>query len=337
MIALTMNVWHGLAGRGHVRFREFENSARREVRWQMILDELGSRQADLVLLQELNPLEVRAQELRRKLGGRVLIRHDQAGVKFLGVGLPENLSTGLGLLLSAQVRLVETESLQLSGVGFSGARFSMHLGEIRSAIAAWVDHPDRGRILVINTHLHHGFEATPILRELLREAHADGRVHQTELDRLEVALAEARDRRLLELDRLLEFVDRAERRRSVDSILIGGDLNSPPEGVVARGLAAQGWLDLHAARGAAEPTWDATRNFANHKLQADFEFPLPTFGNPELQKLYRAFDDRPRRIDYLWAKGDLARAAARAQLVFDRPNTDGFCASDHFGVMVRWS
>jgi endonuclease/exonuclease/phosphatase (EEP) superfamily protein YafD len=233
--------------------------------------------------------------------------------------------------------LIESESLQLSGVGFSGARFSLHLGEIRTALLAWIDHPDRGRILVVNTHLHHGFEATPALRELLNEAQEDGRVQASQMELLEIALAEARDRRLLELDRLLESVHRAERRRPVDAILLGGDLNSPPEGVVAKVLAANGWIDLHAVRGAAEPTWDATRNHANHRLQADFEFPLPTFGNPEMQKLYRAFDDRPRRIDYLWAKGALAHAPARAQLILDRPNAEGFCASDHFGVMVQWS
>lgn len=362
----TFNVWHGLASRGVVRFREFESSERREKRFQLALRMLLELDPDILLLQELNPVSQRGRELTRVLGGRFFGRVDQSGIKLFSHGWPLNLATGLGILVRGSVRPTRIEEdrsmpefVRLSGsLGFSGETASFHLDEQRYAQLQSVEHAGLGRLLIVNMHLHHGFERFPELMELLDAAVRDGKIAQADFDTLMASLDHARERRLGEIDRLLEVVHRFERKH--DGILIGGDLNSTSDGAAYRTLIADGYEDLAlTAAGtkarASGPTWDPFANIENHRLQQEqgFEFPLPNFGNVAFTDVYRAFDAKPRRIDFLLAKGTLSSRGAK----MIRPDEDlgleqvrlssverfGFprtanalAPSDHFGLIARY-
>lgn len=348
----TFNVWHGLAGRGNVRFREFESSERRAERFHLTLRTLFDLDPDLILLQELNPVSLQGRELVKALGGRFCGRVDQSGVKFFERGFPLNLATGLGILVRGGVRAVESEVpafVRLSGsFGFSGERMSFHLGEQRYAQFQSVQHDKLGRLLIANMHLHHGFERFPELMSLLDEAVAGGRVSKTDYDKLLPFLDHARDRRLEEVDRLLEVIH--EHEKDHDGVILGGDLNSTVSGAAYRMLIADGFGDVALTKVAIEneghgATWDPNLNFENHRIQRDlgFEFPLPNFGNPELTAVYRAFDEKPRRIDFLLIKGSIAREkSARLSKVerFGVPlaaeASNALAPSDHFGVMATF-
>lgn len=338
----TFNVWHGLAGRGVVNFREFEKPSVREERFQSGLKCLLQLDPDISLFQELNPVSIQGREIVRVLGGTFHGRVDQSGLKFLNRGFPKNLATGLGLLLRRRVRpsrqrddLVDVPPfVRVSGSrGFSGESLSFHLDEQRYAQFQSVQHETFGRLLIVNTHLHHGFERFPPLMKLLAASVADGRVARVDFDRLLPALDQARDRRLAEVDRIFEVVHRLESFH--DGVLVGGDLNSTPEGAAYRSILSDGYVDL-AAR-SPEPTWDPVRNKKNHQIQASlgFDFPLPDFGNRALVGVYRTFDTKPRRIDFLFAKGSLVKGATVERFGFPDSN-EVQAPSDHFGLMATY-
>lgn len=364
----TFNVWHGLAGRGVVRFREFEEPQRREERFQLTLRTLFDLDPDILLLQELNPVSRQGRELTRVLGGEFIGRIDQGGLKFLAHGFPQNLATGLGIVVRGSVRALgrsETTGgerlpnyVRLSGsLGFSGERLSLQLGEFRYAQFESVVHPALGRLLIANAHLHHGFERFPALMTLLDAAVVAGRISKADYEALLPALDVARARRLHEVDRLLEIIHRFERQH--DGVLIGGDLNSTPEGAAYHALLADGFEDLAATtvghkNEADGPTWDPLSNVENHRIQSEvgFDFPLPTFGNDEFTKIYRAFDSESRRIDFLFGKGSLSPRGVKmiradepvqpvrlthVQRFGFPPSAKALAPSDHFGLIATFS
>jgi endonuclease/exonuclease/phosphatase family metal-dependent hydrolase len=360
----TFNVWHGLAGRGSLHgllgFREFESLDDRDRRWRKALRDCAAIDADVFLFQELNPVSEKGKDLSLALGGTFTGCVDQGGIKAFSRGVPYNLASGLGTLIRGSVRPARSRSRQygsqdlqipqkkkLSGrFGISGETFSFHFDEQRYAQFSSVQHEALGRLLIVNTHLHHGFEKFPELLKLLMEAVQAGRVSQGELDGLSHYLDEARDRRLSEIDRILEVVDSVEKDH--DGVAIGGDFNSLPTSAAAKLLSVQGFRDLYSlANGSAGEnnaalgaTWDPVQNFENHRLQQElgFQFPLPSFGNPELLDVYREFDKRPRRIDFLFARGsflDSSRLQLKSVKTFGTPES-AFAASDHFGVVATW-
>lgn len=338
-----------------MRFREFESSERRSERFRETLRALFDLDPDLVLLQELNPVSVQGRELVKALGGKFLGRVDQSGVKLFERGFPMNLATGLGILVRGGVRAIDVKSsagkslpsfVRLSGsFGFSGEKMSFHLSEQRYAQFQSVEHETLGRLLIANMHLHHGFERFPELLSLLEQAVTDGRVSRDQYEKLMPFLDHARDRRLHEVDRLLEIVH--EHEKSHDGVILGGDLNSIVSGAAYRMLIADGFSDValtkvSLANDGGGPTWDPIANFENHRVQRElgFEFPLPNFGNPELTAVYRAFDEKPRRIDFLLIKGSIALNKSARLSKVERfgvpPEPNALAPSDHFGVMATF-
>ncbi|MBK7891103.1 MAG: endonuclease/exonuclease/phosphatase family protein [Bdellovibrionales bacterium] len=341
---LTFNVWHGLAERGLLRFREFEEASRRRSRWQLALSEMQRYRPDVICLQELNPLSEKLSELVTALDGVATGCVDQGGVRLFSHGLPRNLVTELGILLREAARPVKDlewpipKNLQLSGAPFvSGESFSFHFNEIRRAQLEMIETARLGRVLIVNTHLHHGFERFAALRELLASYVSEGRISLATAEQLGLAMDQSRDRRLNEVDRLLEAVTQAERH--CDGVLLAGDLNSPPEGSAVCALLQAGFRDLAEAAIQPDvgPTWDPVTNIENHDLQETFKFPLPTMGNPELQRLYRDFDRLPRRIDYVLGRGSVVTERPSRASRVGLAHGASLVPSDHYGVMVEWN
>lgn len=121
-----------------------------------------------------------------------------------------------------------------------------------------------------------------------------------------------------QLNDILLFIRRKVRS---EEMLLTGDLNaSPYTGEIRWFLENGGFRDLYREKHPGKDgfTWDNRRN----RYVAACDHRLPD-----------------RRIDYILARGDgpLLEKAGSCTIEFGTMNNDGIFASDHFGVMARFS
>lgn len=352
MRALTFNVWHGLAGRGTVRFDELEPVGAREARESRQDRAFLAAKFDFVFLQELNPVDARAAHLARLLGYDECHCIDQSGVKVLGWGLPVNLRSGLAILANPALQLRSLGELELSGGAyeFVADSASFQLRERRCALFAEAKLASGGSVLLVNAHLHHGVEPSLEFAETLLRAERGGTISTLERKAIERNMLEADERRARETATLLERIERLA--RGCDGVLVGCDLNSTIRGSAYRMMREAGFADLYAFdRGvhqddqmkrldsAAHATWNSARNLDNRVYSQNFSLSVPDFGREDVQALHKAYDLRPRRIDFLFGRGVFAHTSRGGQSqsgLWADEAIDGRFLSDHFGVWAEF-
>lgn len=335
---LTYNTWHGLTGAGTITIGELESAERRELRWQMQSRNLKFWNFDVVGLQEVNPLGPKMNDLGRDLDRNWIATIDNEGIKIGGVGLPLNLSSGLGLLFPKHWELLQAEEWLLSGQKIqSSHRVLMACGadsailqaakslriplmdslssgwclqwqEARKALAVRV----RGagiEWLFVNLHLHHKLEWTSDLEKNLLLHFAKWKNPEV-LAILKSKLAEGDLRRASELTVLLENLKRlVSEFHSIERIVLMGDFNASPQSEVAQRLTKEGFLDLGSKLETPSPTWTAEENGQNHRYLEGFHFAHPIEDldvsesqRGELREVLLKQECLPRRIDQIWVK-----------------------------------
>ncbi|MCA2958724.1 MAG: endonuclease/exonuclease/phosphatase family protein [Silvanigrellales bacterium] len=313
----SLNTWHGLNGKGTFLFGLLEARSERVARLARQVNALKALDADVLLLQEVNPLPFRAHWYARQLHKRCEYVSCNAGVK-LGWGPPWNLNEGLAILfpqnwkvealgrkrLSGELRL---SPLRLSQVG--GPYLSLQLHESRVALALRLTLPPHRQhanstgvtsVLLGVTHLHHAPALTPRNEAELEVMTSEGLSQEERLHVLK-AFRTANARRVSEVDTLASWLERL--RKPGEPILLGGDFNSEPESAPVRTLLRHGWSDVwkiagHEEDPACAATWDPGRNplaWASQKFhQVGGNF------SSQVESLFRRVDALPRRIDYLF-------------------------------------
>lgn len=348
---ISYNIWHGLAGRGIFKFREFETSIERRLRLSALISLLRSelstqgpgserQQSAVVCLQEVNPLDDLGPYLLASFDLNGAFATDQAGLRFKGRGLPVNLQTGLTTAWSKDLLHLNelSQVVQLSGPkGAVGPTFSYQFEEVRMARIDRFKIDHLGQVAVVNLHLHHGFGRFPKLMGLLEAAVEKQILSAIERTEVESRLEAAERRRLRELGVLIEALDSAH--GEVDFVFLLGDFNAVPESPEADFLCEAGFTDLTES---CSFTWDPIQNPAPHMLQEGFEYPLPDFDRPQVRALYRSFDLMPRRIDAIWMKqkNRKAKVVFNAKLLGVKEThatrlSDEVSPSDHFGLAVQ--
>ncbi|MGE0528667.1 MAG: endonuclease/exonuclease/phosphatase family protein [Bdellovibrionales bacterium] len=338
---LTFNLWHGLSPATPMAFEALEPGGRRALRERLQMHTLRDIAADICFLQEANPVTARARELGLALHMETRLQPDLVGVKLLGLGFPLNLNSGL--VIAAQrkwgMRRISAVSLSRPGLRLVHSWGSWQLAEERFALLCEALLPGWGRVLLVNTHFHHGLEETPALAKELDTLVEELELPASTVSELKERLQRGNQRREQELSVLLQALESHERR--YEAIVIAGDLNATPESQVCMRLAREGFIDLWAAARGAEPglTFDAEKNEANHRLQARFPLSLVvedlSFSvkiREALISLFRRQEARPRRIDYLWVRSRSRRLCVQRADLVGMPNAEGLAPSDHFGV-----
>ena len=323
------NLWHGLDPVGVWKFREYETPEGRERRLQAFLKIARETDADLWFLEEVNPAPKLAARLARELGMDEIHQVDNCGMR-LGVGLPVNLRSGLAILARKGAGLRKLAGPKLSGPpGFCGDLAGFQWKEFRYGLVGemrW----NGERVLVADTHLHHGPEVDGPLDADLAKLAAEGKIDRAKAGEVRRTVLGSTVRRHAELEALFATLDRLGARET--PVIFGGDLNLSPDSeemgrILARGLAS--------VSGPWDPatglyTWDLERN-PNTKFSLDFELPYD-FTDPDVVRVLRYAATRTRRLDYVLFRDPAGRWSARdARLLGDRP-VDGLFPSDHFGL-----
>lgn len=339
---ITYNLWHGLSGEGTLRFGELEPTAHRLEREQAQEQYFEGVKADIVFLQETNPLDVRMARFAKIFNAVADGQIDSSGVKLESAGLPLNLYSGLTTYALAEFQPIHRKSLKLSGSSIQNEWFSIQFKEARYALLTECIHPAIGRILLVNVHLHHGLERTKSLMVRVLDwrkrfaggsGDSSGVISSKSLRIVETKLAAGDRRRQEEVERLLEYLDGLRNRYHM--IIMAGDFNASPESDVHSKIKAAGfedlWLKKHGKTGSSSAgktgrqasvtespankndvsqgyTFNSETNL-NHRFNAKFKLPenwdalkLSGAAHDELRKIIMEHESRPRRIDYLYVK-----------------------------------
>lgn len=313
----TLNVWHGLSVSGKMSFENLESRRERLDRIQRQVDTLKSLNADIILLQEVNPLPFRSLWYGGKLEKRCYSATVNSGVK-LGWGTPSNLSEGLTVLCPSNWECQFVGTKRLSGsfrltplrMSFvANPFFSFQLHESRSAMAVRVHLPKSRQIgqfrgatsvLIAVTHLHHEPAMSARTRTLLDDAMLNG-MSAVEGEQLLEAFQAAEARRVSEIDILSEWLESV--RKPGEAVILAGDLNSEPDSPAVHLIKRRGWIDSWLEAGKTtddvkSATWDSSRNPLAHRGQVHYE--KSKSQNPRVAEFISKSESLPRRIDYVF-------------------------------------
>jgi len=346
MRILTYNLWHGLSGSGVTKFGELESYERRQKRYQNQLEILQTGLADIIFLQELNPVKLRAKQIANSLGMNQVHTVSNAGMKLMGLGIPSNLHSGIALLYRSPWELKSLKKVKLSGspISFSKSNISFQWSESRYALLAEMTHPKFGSALFINAHLHHGFQIPVTLDSQLRTWHKEGQLDIRIFNNLVIQLRDGEIRRTDEVARLLEAI--GSYKTKFRTVILGGDFNGSPQSVAVSHIQRFGFLDLWLEFhwDTEGYTWDKSTNEVNHEKlkQCPSTVRLKNTGlkgellstlNGQIKEL----ETKARRIDYIFLKNESREEfkLLSVDLFATEAEEDGIVPSDHFGVLAE--
>lgn len=343
MRILTYNLWHGLSPSNPLMFDALEPEARRRLRYGLQPGIISSVHADFVFLQECNPAPERLVEFQTRLGMDGFYQSDMVGIKILGVGFPLNLNSGLITLAQKDHHLRWLSGPRLSGArSFLSSWASFQLKEERYALMCEAMMPGLGRVLLVNTHLHHGLECDPAFMDRVMSAAEELGLSPMQKTELKERLEHGNRRRLQEMGTLLKAIKKWSARYEL--VVLGGDFNAENQGELGQLLREHGFKDAWLEAPGAGPglSFDKEDNIANHVLQERFPSTLMvddlTFSaktKETLMELMRVQEARPRRIDQIWYRSVQKPIRVSGAELVGRPDADGMAGSDHFGVAVN--
>lgn len=329
----SLNLWHGLSSDSKLRFSYLEPKTRRNIRQELQFSQLKALQADVYFLQEVNPVWERSLEFAEKLNKVAFEQPDLAGVKLFGLGFPLNLNSGLLTLAPEKWSPRCIEALMLSG--HKGAKastlYSFQLEECRYALMVEAIHPVLGKLLLVNTHLHHGLEWKESYRPEAEAWVKKYDVSASVSEELYKRLKAANSRRSYEINRLLARL--SSLRSTYQFIVLAGDLNVSPESD-----DFQDFLDFgFHPQSQSLKTWNPQENQASHHFQAQFpptvmveDLTFSPTAQQELVSLIRKWEAEPRQLDYVLVSGP--SLVDQSLNLFGYPTHDQLALSDHLGI-----
>lgn len=304
----TVDVWSGLADGGVFRVRELEDRAAREFRYDLLAAGLVDLAADIVAIQDANPLPSYAERLAEDLGYDTVWLMRQAGVRIGPVGLPANLREGSALFAPPERGLTRMGSRQLRG-GAAGNVAAFQLGPASNVMAATIDVADRP-VYVFNTRWTPSPQSNrDRLRSLVDQYSAETLAGDELIDLVQEAVLGSEVRKT-EAERTLVFINELAGQ---DPVILMGSFHALPDSDEIQLLRNAGFVDV----------WQVVGRGAGATYEPGVNSNVPT----------QAAGEEKQRIDYIFIRGDNI-AARSARLVFNR-STYGVFASDHYGIYAE--
>jgi len=307
----------------------------------------------VILLQEVNPLPQRAEDYvtaLQELGLDYTHVHqvDACGIRVSETrALIPGLNNGLAILAKKELQLKKIQGLKLSGdIGECEDTSGMQLGELRYGLIAEMTLPESStKYLITSLHLHSGFETGQGFLQTLANLYKQGRFDHYPWFKWEID--KVRLRRISELGTLMRELYRLNQNGAYAGMAIGGDFNFEsdfPEYEEAMLLRIVDTYTL-AKHDEEQYTADPARNGL---IRLGPEPTIPDLLEKELSEVspetkeevlasYREEQKRSRRIDYIFVDSFLPDYCFRQDLFGLDTDGNGLPASDHFGVINRYT
>ena len=352
---LTYNTLHGLETSG-MTVRSGESNEARQARLERQFRQLAVVEADVILLQEVNPLPDMAETYVAALERFGLQYTEVHQVEACGLRITPRLAvvpglnSGLVVLAKSPLRLRKVKALKLSGgVGGCHDFMGMQVNELRYALVAEIENPDTGRsVLVVNTHLHSGLERDAFFLQRIVDAQDRGALQADAIRNVVAAFEEGQQRRLDEVRKLIEEALRLKAEGGSRGVILGGDLNFEPGSPEYQELERAGLRDTftNATGNGDVHSYDPQENvIAGREAQ---EIPaalskavahLPERDREKIFDAYRKGVSQPRQIDFLFllsTSPDPPTGCMRQELFGRSPAVALEPGSDHYGVLVTY-
>jgi len=320
----TLNCWSGLDYVGILQSGTHESPEHHTARMQLETEELTRIDADVIGLQEVNPVASRTAELASALGYVAVSTRTNSGIKIGCLGIPTNLNEGLAILAKPEHKLTFVDAWDLSmSFGLFGNAFSLHAAERNIALVAKVK--IRGKSLyIINTHLDASVPDDLSTRAVLDSLIVVRGRSTADSLRLHAQFQERAMRRLIQVERLRSYV---EERLQGKRVVILGDLNAPPG---SPEIAMLGGIDAAASHSPeALVTWDPQENTnILHAL-------TPQDDEDILGASMKAYDRIPKRLDHIILAQGFSEGGVRTASLFAHASPNAVYASDHYGLVAQ--
>ena len=328
---VNYNSWHGI-GEGFLKREEMEPPYHRIKRYKKQMDDFKKDRFDIIFLQEVNPVEKRTKKMAEELGMSYVFQNTNCGISVLGVGIPVNLDMGIAILADPSLKIEKIEGVKLSGpLGGCNRFVTFQYAEFRYALFALVKHPKYGHIILINTHFHHGVQWSDRLRKQINIWQEQHLLTDNEIEELKERIDKSNARREEELANLFDTLKQIQKDYDNLPVIFAGDLNSTVDSPIYKKIIQTYQMqDSMTAYSATPYTWDYVENKQNHIYTGKFAPPVPTFTKQEVEKFFKEYDRKRRRIDYIFVSSDIDILSS--SLYGNMPNKEGIIGSDHFGV-----
>ncbi|UCE64248.1 MAG: endonuclease/exonuclease/phosphatase family protein [Nitrospirota bacterium] len=347
---VSYNAWHGLdAGEFWVTSTQTPEQSAARLRFQV--EQIAKADADVVLLQEVNPLPQRAQEYvaaLKELGLDYTNVHqvDACGIRVSQErALIPGLNNGLAILAKKELQLKKIKGLKLSGdVGQCEDTSGMQLGELRYGLIGEITLPESSaKYLIVSLHLHSGFETGQGFLQTLAKFHEQGRFERYPWFKWEID--KVRLRRIGEVSTLMRELYRLNQDGAYAGMAIGGDFNFEPDFPEYEEARLLRIVDSYTLTNHDQEQFTADP-VRNGLIRLGPEPTIPDLLNNELTEVsaetkeeilasYREEQKRPRRIDYIFINSFLPDYCFRQDLFGLETDANNLPASDHFGV-INW-
>lgn len=328
----TLNSWSGLNYHGLVRMGVFESKARRDQRFEGLVQVINQSEFDVLVLNELNLAEFRLSKLLYETGLEACYHVGVAGVKLGRWGVPVNLQEADVILARPGFNLSYEGRVRLGGVGFAGTHCSFHLSDLTQAILATIE-VDGVSVYICGTHLHASPQNNYANLCQLQSLSTQWNFPLNQAKKTTRRISRECATRSREVTRLLHFL---WKRVPADSpLILMGDFNAAPHWPEIEAIIEDGFLDWQGEAGMGDlPTWDPTKN----QNLIDYYLPETKKRQNNLYDQMHALDEMdPRRIDYIFTKNIGSEQIKRGGIAFNQGKelSSGVEISDHFGVFAE--
>ena len=346
---VTYNAWHGLNA-GSFWVTPGETREHNKARFELQIQQLVRANADLVFLQEVNPLPQRALDYVEALKAQGLDYSEVHQVDACGIrvsqkrALISELNNGLVILAKTPLQLRPIEGLKLNGgVGTCQSTWGFQLEELRYAVVAEISMPGTKRkYLVASVHQHSGLEGGTNF------IHTLSKIHDLEpLDRYHHVKWEFEKPQIQRIDGLatmMRGLRKLDRQGDYAGFILGGDFNFEPEDPEYEEATVRlGLVDTTAiaSRSGDVFTYDPGRNPINvEEMDPNIPNALKKALSEEkpntreaILNAYQKEMIRPRQIDHIFAHSFLPEYCLEQRLFGIENGEDGRPGSDHYGLL----
>ncbi len=326
----TVNVWSGLDYQGTWTIGSFESPDEHERRVGRLIAGLREAAPDVLVLQEVNPVDALSQRIGAELGYDVVTQRVLAGIKAGPIGIPWNLNEGLAILARPWLELEFVDVIPLNpSFGAFGNVLSLHTTEQNAALIGSVRSPNGERILIVTIHLPASVPDMPSTRDRLNELCRRRGMSDSDIREWVSRMEHLDTERSRMLDRVLDELH--DRFPGIPAILLG-DLNLPADAPDIARLSSHPEL-THVVDMSSDPivTWDPVTNPLTRRSSS----PTRDSGTrTPLEELSDLLDLQQSALDHIFVRHPIRQEDIVSVGPILTPAADGGVASDHYGLMT---